>query len=73
MSNQIERILSISTESKRIEVNQHSIQQSSLEVILIKNNRHYCTVWTAPHRVDALIVEFLAQGALTDFSSLTVI
>ena len=73
MSNEITRIFSISTQSKRIEVNQHSIAASSREVIFTKDNRHYCTVWVNPQRVDALIEEFLAHGALTDFQSLTVI
>jgi hypothetical protein len=73
MSNEITRIFSISTQSKRIEVNHHSILPSSREVIFTKNNRHYCTVWINPQCVDALIEEFLAQGALTDFESLTVI
>ena len=73
MSNQITRLFSITTQSKRIVVNEHSILSSSREVIFTKNNRHYCTVWTAPQRVDALIEEFLAKGAITDFQTLTVI
>lgn len=73
MSNEITRIFSISTQSKRIEVNQHSIAASLREVIFTKDNRHYCTVWINPQSVDALIEEFLAHGALSDFESLRVI
>ncbi|MCP1661304.1 hypothetical protein [Neisseria perflava] len=73
MANEITRILSISTDSKRIEVNKHSIKDASQEIILYKNNRLYCTIWTVPRFTDGIIKEFLSTGQIANFTGLMVV
>ncbi len=72
MSNEITRILSISTNSKRVEVNRHSINAAH-EIILYKNNRLYCTIWTSSRFTDGIVKEFLATGQIEKFSGLMVV